>query len=100
MLLGPHFITATNTAPQITCPATVTVQSLANNIGNFATWTDATCTDLEQADDLLITSCSEQSGSFFNGVQSNSVTCTCRDNGNLISACTFNVIIEPVEGRS
>ncbi|KAJ8034250.1 hypothetical protein HOLleu_21009 [Holothuria leucospilota] len=84
---------ALNTSPQIICPETVTVPSLDNNIGNFAAWTDPTCSDTEQADVSLITTCDQQSGNFFSGAQTYNVTCTCTDNGGLLAICTFDVII-------
>ncbi|KAJ8034242.1 Hyalin [Holothuria leucospilota] len=83
-----------NTPPVITCPAPVTVFSLANNVGNTASWADPTCTDLEQDDITLTTSCNPMSGSFFSGVQSNTVTCTCTDNDGLSDTCVFSVTVE------
>ncbi|KAJ8034394.1 Hyalin [Holothuria leucospilota] len=87
-------IQAPNTPPRITCPAPVTVSSLANNVGNTVSWADPTCTDVEQDDITLTINCNPMAGSFFSGVQSNSVTCTCTDNGGLSDTCVFTVTVE------
>ena len=85
---------AANTPPVITCPAPVTVSSLANNAGNIASWAEPACTDSEQNDMTLVINCNPMSGSFFSGVQSNSVTCTCTDNGGLSDTCVFTVTVQ------
>ena len=82
-----------NTPPVITCPAPVAVTSLANNVGNTASWDPPTCVDAE--DGTIITSvCAPPSGSFFQGVGVNTVTCTCTDSSGLSDECTFPVTVE------
>ena len=78
----------------VTCPLSVTVSSLVSNVGNVASWAPPTCTDLDQNDNTLTTSCNPVSGFFFSGVGSNSVTCTCTDNGGLSDTCVFTVTVE------
>ncbi|KAJ8041500.1 HHIP-like protein 2 [Holothuria leucospilota] len=82
-----------NTPPVITCPAPVALTSLANNIGNFASWNAPTCDDAEDGT-ITRSVCVPISGSFFGGVGVNTVTCTCTDSGGLSDECTFTVTIE------
>ncbi|KAJ8041635.1 Hyalin [Holothuria leucospilota] len=90
----PVTVEAFNTPPVITCPAPVVVISLANNVGNSATWDPPTCVDAE--DGTITTSvCVPASGSFFPGTGANTVTCTCTDSGGLSDECTFPVTVEP-----
>ncbi|KAJ8041925.1 Neurogenic locus notch-like protein 1 [Holothuria leucospilota] len=89
----PVSITGINTAPVITCPDPVVVTSLANNVGNIASWAAPTCVDAE--DGTITTSvCVPASGSFFPGVAVYTVTCTCTDSGGLSDECTFPVTVE------
>ncbi|XP_071816734.1 uncharacterized protein [Apostichopus japonicus] len=88
------FVTGQNNAPVITCPGDVSVVSLANNVGNFASWDIPTCVDIEDGNIVLDQSaCVPQSGGFFSNIGSSPVTCTCTDSGQLQSQCTFNVFV-------
>ncbi|XP_071842391.1 uncharacterized protein [Apostichopus japonicus] len=82
-----------NTLPRISCLGDVTETSLPGNVGNQASYPVPACVDNEDNNALLQVVCVPPPGSFFQGVTSTRVTCTCTDTCNEIDTCTFLVNI-------
>ncbi|XP_071842396.1 uncharacterized protein [Apostichopus japonicus] len=85
-----------NTLPVISCLGDVTEISLPGNVGNQVSYPVPACFDNEDNNALLQVVCVPPPGSFFQGVTSTRVTCTCTDTCNEVDTCTFLVnIIAP-----
>ncbi|XP_071810928.1 uncharacterized protein [Apostichopus japonicus] len=84
--------------PEIMCPPDVVVQSRVDIDGNTANWPAPTCTDADQSDNTLSITCSPPSGSFFPGITTSSVVCTCLDNAGASATCPIQVTVTPAGG--
>ncbi|KAJ8021121.1 Ferric-chelate reductase 1 [Holothuria leucospilota] len=82
-----------NTPPAITCPGSVSVRSFQQIEGNFVSWDAPICTDVDQPGINLASTCEPASGSFFQGLGTTVVTCTCSDNQRATDTCTISVTI-------
>jgi len=77
------------TAPQITCPANITVSAPANSCSAVVSYTTPTATDTCGTASVA---CLPASGSSFPGGQT-TVTCTATDASNNKSQCTFTITV-------
>ncbi|PIK34792.1 hypothetical protein BSL78_28384 [Apostichopus japonicus] len=83
----------TNIPPLATCPADVNVVSFQGNIGSFAKFDNAVCSDSEDPAGSIIASCDPQTDSFFQGLGNTAVNCTCTDSAGASNSCEFNVFV-------
>ncbi|KAJ8034326.1 Neurogenic locus Notch protein [Holothuria leucospilota] len=86
-----------NTPPSISCPEPITLPSDAGNVGTTVFYGDPQCIDAEDTPNLLPTTCSQGSGTFFNVIGPTSVTCSCTDSCQETDTCTFVVTIEAID---
>lgn len=89
-----------NTPPAVTCPPAVSVETLAIIDGNVVSWDDPVCTDIDQPGANLASTCTPASNTFFRGLGTTVVTCTCSDNQGATDTCTISVTITPIGGNN
>ncbi|MEP7376328.1 MAG: HYR domain-containing protein [Chitinophagaceae bacterium] len=87
------------TAPVVTCPATVNVSNTTGFCGAFVTYPAATATDNCTPSGAILITYSQASGTFF-PVGTTPVTVTAADANGNSSTCTFNVVVADAQAPS
>lgn len=82
----------------VACPDDIEVISFPNNVGGLVQFIPpATCLDDE--DGPIEATCTATSGTFFPGIGSNEINCTCTDSVGDTGHCVFDVTVVSATGN-